>query len=475
MFEHIKNIPLKFRFQSKFLLILTYLSLLVMVIIFIKEFPDVMKIWNSGLAGFFDVENNTAINNFEDLLRNSYLIKQRLFYLIGAVASSIFFFACYRLHKLIFAGHNAWAESTVFSLCFVILISVLAYFTTFFVHNDDMDIIIDNKKDLDIFLADRRKVSVTNKEMPPVFIPTGVFMQSIEFTSSYNCIVTFMIWQRYNVRDTADYSIGFELPEAQEADVEEAYRKYNADSTVLTVGWNVKATIREIFNFRLYPFDHQNLWVRFWHKDFDKNVILVPDIKSYPQYNPFKKVGLEEDMVLPGWSVKGSYFGYRKNSYSTNFGIDSYIGAENFPELYFNVFVQRDFMSVFFSDLTPVLMVVVLLFITIYVSHDETTETDFFKFSVMDVAGIVGTLIFVVILAQIDLRSNLSTDTVLYIEYYYFIIYFLLFLVMVNYILFQKKGLDWHLIEYRDNYIPKVLFFPILTFSIFMVTIILFF
>ncbi len=475
MLHHIKNLPIKFRFQSNFLLILTYISLMVTAIIFVLDFPDVVKIWNSGLAGFFDVENNEAINNFEDLLRNSYLIKQRLFYLIGALGSSVFFFACYRLHKLIFAGDNAWPESTLFSLAFVILTAFLAYFTTFFVHNDDMDIIIDNQGDLDKFIAERRAISVKNNEPEPFFVPTGVFMQSIEFTSSYNCLVTFKIWQRYNVKDTSEVSMGFDLPEAQSYNTEEAYRKFNADSSVMTIGWNVQATIREIFNFRLYPFDHQNLWMRFWHKDFDKNLILIPDLPSYPNYNPFKKVGLEEDMVLPGWGIQGSYFGYRENNYTTNFGIDDYVGLERFPELYFNVFVQRDFLSVFFSDLTPVIMVVVLLFITVYVSHDESTETDFFKFSVMDIAGIIGTLIFVVILAQIDLRSNLTTDTVLYIEYYYFVIYFLLFAVTVNYILFQKKGLDWYLIEYRDNYIPKVTFFPLLTFLIFIVTIIQFF
>jgi hypothetical protein len=93
----------------------------------------------------------------------------------------------------------------------------------------------------------------------------------------------------------------------------------------------------------------------------------------------------------------------------------------------------------------------------------------------MEVMGMIATLIFVVILAQIELRGKISTDKVVYMEYYYFVVYAALFTVLINYLLFNKESLDIKIIKYGNNYIPKILFLPTISLTVFIITWIIFY
>ena len=54
-----------------------------------------------------------------------------------------------------------------------------------------------------------------------VLVPTGIFLQSLEFSSANNVIVTGYIWQNYSgIPDTV--SKGFVFPEAEQTNIEEA-------------------------------------------------------------------------------------------------------------------------------------------------------------------------------------------------------------------------------------------------------------
>lgn len=132
---------------------------------------------------------------------------------------------------------------------------------------------------------------------PPVYIPTGVLVQSIEFVGAYNVTVTGYIWQKYADSVPPEFSRGVIMPEGDVVEFgEPAYRRRNADGEVL--GWYFQTTLRQPFFYAQYPFDRQDIWLRLWYKDFDRNVILVPDFAAYSNHDHATLIGLENDLVL---------------------------------------------------------------------------------------------------------------------------------------------------------------------------------
>ncbi len=65
----------------------------------------------------------------------------------------------------------------------------------------------------------------TDQEKSPQYIPTGVFIQSLEFKDANDVFVTGYIWQKYHKKVDKDISQGFILPEAIEPTIKEIYRR----------------------------------------------------------------------------------------------------------------------------------------------------------------------------------------------------------------------------------------------------------
>jgi hypothetical protein len=298
-------------------------------------------------------------------------------------------------------------------------------------------------------------------------VPTGVFLQSMKFTSANNVIVTGYIWQNYSENITGEISPGVIFPEAEEIELEEAY-----NTTGEVIGWHFRAELRQQFDYSRYPFDCEDVWIRLWPNDFRQNVILTPDFNSYDAIRPDYKPGLEQDFVLEGWDVQNSYFSYRKGSYNTTFGIPNY--DRDLPELYFNVGIKRDFMSPFISDMIPPVVVAFLLFAVLMIStkHEERIAT--YGFSSSAVLAYCAALFFVLILSHAALREDLATHGIIYLEYFYFIMYFAILAVSVNSILLAS-GTTLTFITYQDNLIAKLLYWPVILGVVFGITLAVFY
>lgn len=291
----------------------------------------------------------------------------------------------------------------------------------------------------------------------PLTVRTGVFLKSIEFLSGTNVQVTGYIWQKYidGVHDSLDR--GFILPEADEFEKEIAYREPTEDGEL--IGWSFSATLRQYFDYRKYPVDRQDVWLRLWHANFQKNVILIPDLDAYqPTINPITKPGLERGLVLSGWEMESSYFNFQKHSYNTNFGSSNYIGMVDFPELYFHTGFKRNFLGPVVSKLIPTIVAGLILFALLLTCTNKNLEMS--GFSVNSIVAGCAALFFVVVLEHISLRESLDVSHLIYFEYYYFALYALMILVMADASLFISKK-PYFIITYRHNLIPKLLFWPV--------------
>ena len=314
---------------------------------------------------------------------------------------------------------------------------------------------------------------------PATKIKTGIFIQSLQFFNSMEVNISGYIWQRYqnNVHDDikpGKDEVGFIFPEQVNTgsiDPREVYRVSSGDEEV--IGWYFEATLRQPFDYSVYPFDHKTVWVRMWAKDFSKNVILVPDYKAYEATGLEDIFGIEKSIVLGTWIRENTYFDYHTSNYDTNFGLDNYVGQSNFPELQYNFVVKRKFKNAFIVYLLPLFLVAALLFAALLTVSDNKSHAHKLGFSV---AGFIGTssgLFFVVMLAHIQLREQFAGASIVYIELFYIFMYGLLVLATANTFLFsiQASGLR-NIILYKDNLIPKVAYWPVVFGSMILITLV---
>lgn len=314
--------------------------------------------------------------------------------------------------------------------------------------------------------------------VPLTKIPTGIFIQSLKFFDSTEVNLTGYIWQRYadGVNDQFKPKpgvAGFILPEQVQtgSDIEprEAYRVRQGDEEV--IGWYFEATLRQPFEYFYYPFDHKTVWVRLWPKDFAGNEVLVPDFAAYQATGPRDVFGIENEIVLGTWERESTYFDFKPTCYDTNFGIDNYVGQEGFPELYYNLVIKRKSSNAFIVHLLPLFLVAVLLFSTLLTITSKPDLVETHGFNTTGVLSSCSVLFFVVLLAHIQLREQFAGSSIVYMEYFYFLMYGLLVLAGANTYVFSMRAIpSLKVVHYKDNLIPKILYWPIVLVSMIVIT-----
>jgi hypothetical protein len=340
---------------------------------------------------------------------------------------------------------------------------------------------LDSERDVACMKDEQTKLaaSTPNAEQP-IFIRSGVFIQSLEFTSANNVVVTGYVWQQYPAGLPDFVERGFILPEGDDEiyyrEDDAAYRK--EQNGELLLGWYIHTSLRQTFDYRKYPFDRQDIWLRLWHLNFDRNVILTPDFEAYNVTDwPHKTetfLGLERDFVLERLTPERTYFNYHYNNYNVDFGISHYQGQSAFPELYFNVGVRREVLDAVVAYLIPMFILMLMAFGVQLIVSQIPDKMSMHGISTTGLIGYYASLFFIGILAQLDVRRTLNAPGVVYIEYFYFILYVILLLQTVNSIIFAASD-HVGFLEYKDNLYPKVIFFPIMLGLMFAITAVLFF
>ena len=314
---------------------------------------------------------------------------------------------------------------------------------------------------------------------PTIRVKTGIFVQSLQFFNSTDVHLTGYIWQRYKDGEHDDIKpsaseVGFILPEQVNAgdDIEprEVYRLRDGDEEV--IGWYFEATLRQPFDYVDYPFDHKTVWVRMWHKEFGRNIVLVPDFDAYKSTGLDDIFGIETSIVLGTWVRQNTFFDYKLSSYDTNFGLADHIIHENFSELHYNIVLKRKFENAFIIYLLPLFLVAALLFSALLTISKNEQLSDRLGFNVSGFIGACSALFFVVMLAHIQLREQFPGSATVYIEYFYILMYALFVIATANTYLFSinSSGRWLKIIHYKDNIIAKVAYWPVVLSCLILIT-----
>jgi hypothetical protein len=368
-----------------------------------------------------------------------------------------------------------WKLSTVVS------ISLLAVLITMWVEMHEYEISpnqLANEQAAYDFLYDNWE-SLDNSSgdgyVPLIKVPTGIFVQSLQFSGASQVHVTGYIWQRYTkgIHDAikpAPGEVGFILPERMDStDSKEIYRIDYGDEEL--IGWYFDATLRQQFDYVDYPFDHKTVWVRLWARDFSQNIALVPDFSSYDSTGVSDIFGIEDEIVLGTWRRENTFFDYHFSSYDTNFGIRDYTGQDGFPEFQYNLVIKREYGNAFIVYLLPLFLVSVLLFAALMTVSEKDNLSKRHGFNTLDFIGGNSALFFVIMIAHIQLRGEVGGRDAVYIEYFYLLMYGMLVATTASTYLFSIHTISWlKFINYKDNIIPKVAYWPTLLCSLIIVT-----
>ena len=334
-----------------------------------------------------------------------------------AAAAALFFFSVLVLRAYNGSTLSLWGSAAVFAIACVALIGFLWYLNiNNLIAADDRNILLVDKAVTEKVIHD---LTGENSDST-VHVPTGMFVQSVEFSSSNNVTLTGYLWQRYPAEIPEEFAgitplsqqsglpltPGFIFPEAESTSAGEVYRQTQENGDVL-IGYNFNTVLRQQFDYTEYPFDREDVWVRIWHKDFDKNVILTPDLYAYTTTDPRLLPGLEQqDFVLEDWEITETFFSYRGNRYNTDFGLTDPSRRKSIPELYFNIGLERRFANIFISNLIPIIVVAFLLFAVLLTVNAGREGSSLFGFSTSSVLSFAAALFFVVIIAHVNLART---------------------------------------------------------------------
>jgi hypothetical protein len=313
----------------------------------------------------------------------------------------------------------------------------------------------------------------------PWRIPTGVLVQTIEFLNPNDVQVSGYVWQTFPPGFPADIARGLSFPEAV-SDTSPANPIYTVDQADggQVVGWRFRVNLRQQFDYGRYPFDRQDVWLRLWSNDVQRRVLLVPDFASYGTLNPMTLAGLGQGFVNAGWQPVRTEFSYAVVQEETTFGLEprpgTLLAPAPFPELFYNVSLKRSFLEPFLDDVLFACVVAVLLFFVLSLTARDAAKKSRVGISTFGVLGTCSGLFFAVILKDTQIRQSVSTGEIVYAEALSFLLYGAILLVAVNALLLDSP-LRLAFIDYRDNLLPDLLYWPVLLGALLALTILAFF
>ena len=305
-------------------------------------------------------------------------------------------------------------------------------------------------------------------------VPTGVFLQSFEFLNANNVEMSGYVWQLYGPEIPETIVRGVVFPEqlGDAYDATEAWRF--EDGTGQHIGWYFSGTFRQNFDYGLYPFDRQGIWLRLAHPNPERPVLLVPDLASYSDLTPKSLPGIEKEFVYGGWDPLVSGFSYNLITYNTHFGRGGALNGVPYPDLYFNLSVERDFLGPMLQHAILETAIAILLFFLLVLMAKENDVQERLGLTVFDLIVAAGGLLFALILDLNSIRSTVESQQLTYLEWFPLILIAFIVLVVLNAVLREQ---EWRLpfLGYTGDLVPVLAYWPALLGTLLVVTLLVFF
>ena len=308
---------------------------------------------------------------------------------------------------------------------------------------------------------------------PPVFVPTGVLIDSLRFDGGTDVEVSGYIWQKFAAQTPADIDRGVALAGVAAQTLGEPQVQELEDGDTV-VRWPFSVAQRVRFENSKYPLMREQIPLRVVPRSRSSRVMLVPDLEAYPFLSPTTQPGLDDNVFLPGWTITRTFFELREIEAATDFGLGSTASSESYPSLFFNIEVRKEFIDTFVSNLVPLIIVAVVVFLVLMIIEREEEQILLMRAGPGFNLSICGTLLFVAVFSHIGARQKIAAQEIIYLEYFYVVMYFALLWVAIDSILYVRWTKS-KFIQYEKNLFPKVLFWPVTLGSLWLITLVTFY
>jgi hypothetical protein len=285
-----------------------------------------------------------------------------------------------------------------------------------------------------------------------------LLIDSLRFDGGTDVAVRGYIWQKYDSEIHVGLARGVSLAGVAALRIGEPDVERVGQTEV--VRWPFEAAQRVRFENSKYPLMRERFALRVVPRELASNVVLVPDLVAYPILSPATRPGLDENVYLPGWRITRTFFELRERVPVTDYGLDGSASTESFPSLYFNLEVRKEFVDTFVSNLVPLIIVGVVIFLVLMIIEREEDRIMLMRTGTGFNLSICATLLFVAVFSHIGARQKIAAQEIIYLEYFYVVMYFAILWVAVNSILFVRWTGSMF-IQYEKNLLPKVLFWPV--------------
>lgn len=371
-----------------------------------------------------------------------------------------------------------WVFSYSITVVIIIIIGLVVYHKNIYHTNEAFPLY--NEKNIkpaveEIIKQNRDKLTTSSL----MYVPTGVFVQSIKFSASDVVQLSGYIWQKYRPGQLPRLDQGINLPEATNLSLKKTYTFDNADGTT-TVGYYFEGNFLQEIDYADYPFDFTKIRLRIWPENFQKNIVLIPDFTSYstlkyvpsglPQLqsnansNRLNNMGLDPQASLGEYSPIATYFSYNTNVYKTNLGLKNFFGVRSLPELYFNIVLKRNAVSGQIKEFLPLITLLIFIYGIILSLGNKGGLNRKTGFDVSNVIMLVCTMMLVIQFLHYQMRAYIYDNEVTFVEYVYFALYASLVYVVILDLIGMYGNIEnrlLHLITRDDFLIPKLIFLPL--------------
>lgn len=332
-----------------------------------------------------------------------------------------------------------------------------------------------SKDALESFLH-KKKINFKQLGVDPYLeIPTGIHINELEVSYSYDMALSGKIWQKWPKDMDLKEPVGFEfdqaIPGKRSVFITLESKELLDDHTWL-YKWNFSAGLKIFFDYNQYPLDQHYIDIRLSYPDPTEGIMLIPDFGSYEVLNPSAKPGLSPFLFIPRFRTIASYFSFRSTPIKTFYGKGSKLKTPEYESLEYNVVIKRRFLTPFISYVIPFLLGAGIIFFLLFSLSNK--EIDNSGVTVMGVVQGMAALFFGMLFAHINIRNKIPTPDITYLESFYFLIYMMIILLILIVVTF-KKFPNHPFFGYKDNLIVKLAYWPTLFVILYFITLVKFY
>ena len=359
---------------------------------------------------------------------------------------------------------RVWILTAIISTLLIVGISIIWDLAlTYHPTTNVAGVKVTDKTTLRAVMSSYRQSSESKQLDPPLYIPTGLYIDAIEFNNANDVLVTGRLWQKY----ADDYPDG--LAKGVQIGRSKSVKMQKTGSYVVDAGevlqWSFQAELRVPIDYSRYPLEVEHLNMQLLPLATDQNIVLVPDLDAYKLTTATLLPGLDKEVFLPGWKINETNFVLRTTQKNTDYGIRKNFDQQTLPTLYYDIGVKRVFVDAFISNLTPLIIVSIVLFAVVLLSKDV---------EIGRLMSICVAVFFVVVFSHLDIRKHISAGEIFYLEYFFFVIYFTIILVPMD--AFRLTlGMRSRFFEYQNGLLAKALYWPSILGVFFIITVMKFY